>query len=80
MWIISVSRFRKSGESYDSIDDNPDETNVSDSYGILLSLLNKNRNIENELGINTLLCRMNTMLLNKDKSTESPALKIYTGA
>ena len=53
---------------------------MSDSHGILLSLLNKNRNIENELGNNILLRCINTTLLNTNKTTESPALKIYTGA
>ena len=78
-WSLSTD-FKESGESYDFIDDNTDETNVSDSHGILLSSLNKNRNIENELGNNTLLRCINTTLVNMVKSTESPALKIYTGA
>jgi len=39
----------ESGESYDFIDDNANETNVSYSHGILLSLLNKNRKIKTDI-------------------------------
>ena len=52
----------ESGESYDFIDDNTDETNVSDSHGILLSLLSKNRKSKNECENNTLLRHINTTL------------------
>ncbi len=45
----------ESGESYDFIDDNTDETNVSDSHGILLSLLNKKEKLKINVKI-TLYC------------------------